>query len=244
MKIICVIPARGGSKRIPGKNLLLLNGTPLVAYSVGHALAAKQVSETYVSSDDPKILQVAEAMGAIPVLRPESLSHDKATSESALSHVLLWRRERGQSDPDLVVFLQPTSPARHKDDIDRAIETLISGGADSLFSGVINKALIWASNKGVPNPLNYNYELRRREQDMDIQYRENGSIYVFKPSVLSEKNNRLGGKIAIFEMETVTSFQIDEPIDLEICEAILRKPEFQLLASPGRKSDSVTTGAK
>ncbi|PAW78505.1 MAG: hypothetical protein B9S32_06160 [Verrucomicrobia bacterium Tous-C9LFEB] len=227
MKIIAIIPARGGSKRIRGKNVMSIGGAPLVAHSIRHCLAARQVDETYVTSDDEAILKLTAEMGATPVARPLELAGDTCTSESALIHVLDWRREQGLPDPDYLVFLQATSPVRRLDDIDRAIDTLRKQGADSLFSATINKALIWASNDGQLTPINYNFHQRRREQDMAIQYRENGSIYVLRPSVLRENNNRLGGKMTVYEMDTLSSFQIDEPIDVEICDFILRRPEFR-----------------
>lgn len=227
MKIIAIIPARGGSKRIVGKNLMPIGGAPLVAHSIRHCLVAKQVDETYVTSDDEQILKLTAELGATPVLRPPELAGDTCTSESALIHVLDWRREQGKEDPDLIVFLQPTSPVRRLDDIDRAINTLKKQGADSLFSGTINKALIWAVNDGAPSSINYNFHQRRREQDMAIQYRENGSLYVFRPSILREHNNRLGGKMTVYEMDSLSSFQIDEPIDVEICDFVLRRPEFR-----------------
>ena len=109
---IALIPARGGSKRIPRKNLLPLAGLPLVAHSIRHAIAAHAVSEVYVSTDDPEIADVARTFGAEVVMRPTELAGDQATSESALLHALDDRARRGLPDPELVVFLQPTSPVR------------------------------------------------------------------------------------------------------------------------------------
>src|SRR5437868_3714304 len=129
--IIAIIPARGGSKRLPGKNLRRLAGLPLVVHSIRHALRAAAVSETYVSTDDEEIARVSLAEGATVARRPPELATDQATSESALLHVLDERKKQGLPDPDLVVFLQCTSPWRRAGDIDGAIAALVEAGADS-----------------------------------------------------------------------------------------------------------------
>ena len=225
--VIAIIPARGGSKRIPRKNLVPIGGRPLVAHSIIHARQSKHVHEIYVSTEDAEIAEVARTHGAEVVPRPQELAGNEATSESALLHVLDDRIRRGLSDPDLVVFLQCTSPVRRPDDIDRAIETLLAANADSLFSACEYNRLIWAIRDGQPYSVNYDYYKRLREQDMKKQYRENGSIYVFHPPVLRQYNNRLGGRIAIYEMDYWSSFQLDTPKHLELIEWIMRRPEFQ-----------------
>lgn len=224
--VIAIIPARGGSKRIPSKNLLPLAGRPMLAHSIAHARAAASVSEVWVSTDDAAIAAVAVAEGARVVDRPAHLSDDHATSESALLHALDHRRAIGLPDPDLVVFLQATSPARRPHDIDGAVEALGSEGADSLFSACENSRFIWRVRGGLPESINYDYHARQREQDLPRQFRENGSIYIFKPSVLRETGNRLGGRMAVYEMDYWSSFQIDTPDHAELLEWILRRPAF------------------
>jgi YrbI family 3-deoxy-D-manno-octulosonate 8-phosphate phosphatase len=224
--VVALIPARGGSRRIPGKNLLTLRGEPLLVHTIRHALGARRVRETIVSTDDPEIAHVAERAGARVVMRPASLSTDTASSESALIHALDARTATGLPDPDLVVFLQATSPARRHDDIDAAIDTFVRTGIDTLFSACENNRLIWAAQSGGPVALNYDYHRRQREQEMPRQFRENGSIYVFRPDVLRRERNRLGGRIGIYEMDYWSSFQIDTPEHIELCEWIMRRPEF------------------
>jgi N-acylneuraminate cytidylyltransferase len=226
LHIIAIIPARGGSKRLPRKNLLSLGGRPLVGHSIRHAQQSRLVHEVYVSTEDPEIAEVACRYGAEVVLRPSELAGDEATSESALLHVLDDRVRRGLPDPDLVVFLQCTSPVRHPHDVDRAIETLLQADADSLFSACENHRLIWAVKEKQLCSLNYDYHRRQREQDMATQYCENGSIFVFRPAVLRQHKNRLGGKIAVYEMDYWSSFQLDTPDDVALLEWILRRPEY------------------
>ena len=224
--VIAIIPARGGSKRVPGKNLMSVAGRPLVAHSISHAQASHLVREVYVSTESDEIAAVARAHGAQVITRPQELAGDEATSESALLHVLDERNRQGLPDPDLVVFLQCTSPVRHSDDIDRAVAKLLREEADSLFSACENNRLIWALKDGQPWSVNYDYHSRRREQDMEVQYRENGSIYVFRPEVLRKQGNRLGGRIAVYEMDYWSSFQIDAAEHAELIEWVMRRPGY------------------
>ena len=219
--IVAIIPARGGSKRIPRKNLVPLNGKPLVAHTIEHGLGARQVDAVYVSTEDLEIADVARRWGAQVIERPVELAVDTASSESALRHAMGWL-EAQQVEPRLVVFLQCTSPVRASDDIDRAIDTLHASAADSLLSVCKNTQLFWGRREsGDLYSINYDFRRRKREQDLDVQYRENGSIYLFKPWVLDTFNNRLGGTIAVYEMGYWHSFQIDTPEDVELCSWIL-----------------------
>jgi YrbI family 3-deoxy-D-manno-octulosonate 8-phosphate phosphatase len=222
--VVAIIPARGGSRRVPSKNLLPLAGLPVVAHSIRHALAADAVETVYVSTDDPEIAAVARAEGATVVERPAAIATDRATSESALLHVLDTHRAQHGQDPELVVFLQATSPIRHAGDIDAAIALLRSANADSVFSAVRDRGLMWQLRDDGPEPLNYEPGSRPREQDMAPQYRENGSIYVFKPWVLREHGHRMAGRSVVYEMDTWTSFQLDTPEDAELLEWIARRP--------------------
>lgn len=224
--VLAIVPARGGSKRIPGKNLTLLCGEPLIAHTLRHARQSSRVTDLCVSTDDNDIAAVAQEHGAQVVFRPPEIANDTASSESALLHVLDDRRGRGIADPDIVVFLQCTSPVRRPDDIDRAIEQFVSEQVDTLFSAYPNDRLIWELGETGPTSINYNFKNRRRDQEMPVQYRENGSIYIFKPTVLREHKNRLGEQIGIFEMDYWASFQIDTPEHVRLIEWILQMPEY------------------
>lgn len=212
----------------------------MLAYSIDSALSAETVSEVYVSTDDQKIVALTEKMGATAVHRPIELAGDEATSESALLHVLNWRNEQGLSDPNLVVFLQCTSPVRRGDDIDGAVRQLIDHEVDSIFSAAENQLLVWSHRPGSqPASVNYDYKSRKREQDMDVQMRENGSIYVFKPEILRTLNNRLGGKMDIYEMDYWSSFQVDTPEHIELAEWILGRAEYAPATSFADRIDLV-----
>jgi N-acylneuraminate cytidylyltransferase len=221
--VIAIIPARGGSKRVPRKNLVPVGGQPLIAYTIQQALNAASVGTVYVSTDDDEIARHASALGTEVVVRPRELATDEATSESVLLHVLDTRARQGAVDPDLVVFLQCTCPIRAQDDIDRAVNTLERTGSDSLFSGCREAPFVWRREPDGLRSVTYDYRSRQRTQEWQPHYRENGSIYVFRPWVLRQNNNRLGGKIAVHEMEYWSSFDIDSKEDLVLVEWILER---------------------
>jgi YrbI family 3-deoxy-D-manno-octulosonate 8-phosphate phosphatase len=219
---LAIIPARGGSKGIPCKNVRLLAGKPLLAYSIEHALAARSVTRVVVSTDDDEISLVALQWGAEVVRRPAEISGDTASSESALLHVLDHLRETEAYEPDLVVFLQATSPMRDRGDLDAACSTLISDGADSLFSACRVEGFTWRRSGPSLAPVNYDPLNRPRRQDLqETVLEENGSFYVFHPRVLRAFGGRLGGRIAVYEMPRALSFQIDEPADIGLLEALM-----------------------
>jgi len=220
-RIIAVIPARGGSKGIPRKNLRLLAGKPLLAYSVEHARSTPAIARTFVSTDDDEIAAVARRYGAEVIRRPAEISGDEATSESALLHTLESLRQTEQYEPDLLVFLQATSPLRRPGDIQNAIETLQREQADSLFSACPLHGFVWRKEGEQHSSFTYDYRHRQRRQELGVDLVENGSIYVFKPWVLREHANRLGGRIACYRMHPLDSFQIDEPDDLVLFEQLL-----------------------
>lgn len=236
-RVLCIIPARGGSKRLPQKNLLRLCGKPLIAHTIEHARGARRVCRVVVSTDNPEIARVSRDCGAEVIVRPLQLSGDKASSESALLHVLEELGKEGYR-PELVVFLQCTSPVRTSQDIDRAVDMLLRGRADSLFSACRNERFLWRRIGKRLKPLNYDYRARPRDQDHPQEYRENGSIYVFRPEILERHGCRLGGKIAVYEMDYWSSFQVDALEHLGLCEWILerRNQSARLEVPNGRRA--------
>ncbi|NYG48483.1 N-acylneuraminate cytidylyltransferase [Bradyrhizobium sp. IAR9] len=221
-KTLAVIAARGGSKGIPHKNLLDLCGKPLIAWTVEQARAARGVDVVAVSSDSDQILAAAEAAGAVGVRRPDDISGDLASSESAWLHALdatdarMGRFER-------IVALQATSPIREPGDIENALATFDRDHLDSLLSVCeVEDYFNWHIGANGPEPINYDYHNRRMRQQIEKRYLENGSFYVLIPSLLREENNRLGGKIGFHVMERHKMFQIDRPEDVKLCAAIMR----------------------
>jgi len=222
---LAIIPARGGSKGIPRKNVQLLGGKPLIAHSIEHARKAGEITRVVVSTDDPEIADVARANGAEVVFRPADISGDYASSESALLHVLQHLDESENYQPDLVVFLQATSPIRKTGDLDQAIRKLREENADSLFSASRLNWFAWRVEGAQPLPLNYDHRNRPMRQVAPLDVIETGSFYIFKPWVLTDTGSRLGGRVAVYMTDFVESLQIDDPGDLDLLECLLRRIE-------------------
>jgi len=224
MNIISIIPARGGSKSIPKKNLVDFIGEPLILKTITQAQNSFNINRTIVSTDDKEIKDIALERKAEVIDRPKEISGDLATTESALLHVLDTLKIKENYIPDLVVLLQITSPLRKKTDIDLAIEQLITTKADSLISGSkFEDFLFWEHKEDTWEAVNYNPDNRGRRQDRNPQFVENGSIYVFKPDILYKFNNRIGGKMIVYEMEFWQSWQIDAYEEIELLEFYYKK---------------------
>ncbi|MFC1580601.1 cytidylyltransferase domain-containing protein [Thermodesulfobacteriota bacterium] len=223
MNIICIIPARGGSKGIPNKNIIDFCGKPLLAWSILQAKESQYVKEVYVSSNSEEILSVAMEYGARAIPRPDELSTDFATSESALRHAI-DEIETQERRVDLVVFLQVTSPLRASEDIDQAILQLLNKESDSLLSATVLDDLCAFKQQGEKLlGITYDPYNRGRRQTRDLFYHDNGSIYIFRPNILRSNNNRLGGKIEVYEMPFWQSIEIDEMTDLDIVRFYFKK---------------------
>ena len=217
MKIISIIPARGGSKSIPKKNLIDFMGKPLIVQTIEQSLSTQMINRTIVSTDCQEIAGVAKKHGAETFKRPDLISGDEASTESAMLHVLNALKEKENYIPEIVVLLQATSPLRKKNDIKNAINYFINNKGDSLISGTqFEDFLFWEQNNKDWLAVNYNPQKRMRRQDRKPQFVENGSIYMFKPDILYKFNNRIGGKMLLFQMEFWQTWEIDtyDEIDL------------------------------
>ena len=223
LSTIAIIPARAGSKGIAGKNLVRVCGQPLITWSVRQALGAKRIDSVWVSSDGDEILEAARNAGAQVVRRPAELASDTASSESAWLHAL-DQIERAGHKVSHVVGMQATSPVRESSDLDGALEQFERERLDSLLSvSEIQDFFVWEpAGGGAYRPVNYDYRDRRRRQAIRPQFRENGSFYIFRPDVLRNGNNRLGGRIGAYVMAAHKIFQIDSPEDVRLCEAVMR----------------------
>ena len=194
LSIQCIIPARGGSKEIPKKNIIDFCGKPLIEWTIEQCLASKYISCVWVSSDDQQILDIANTCGAKSIRRPDNISNDYSSSESAWIHAIKFIESTNKID--LIVAPQVTSPLRETKDIDKAIEIFNKEGCDSMFSSIETEDLFfWQRDQhNFLKSVNYNYMNRERRQDGKNQIIENGSFYLFKPEIIKKYNNRLGGK--------------------------------------------------
>lgn len=219
-----IIPARAGSKGIPGKNLLDLCGKPLIAWSILQARAASRIDSVWVSSDGDEILGIAGEYGAGTIRRPEEIAGDTASSESAWLHAIDVIEQQTGEPVDLVVGMQATSPIREPSDLDAALSVYAEGHYDSLLSvSPIEDFFVWEEKEdGSFVSVNYDYRNRKLRQQIRRQFRENGSFYIFTPGLLRETCNRLGGKIGKYEMAFYKMFQIDSPEDVRICEVLMK----------------------
>jgi N-acylneuraminate cytidylyltransferase len=206
---------------MPRKNVLPVAGRPLIAHTIAQARASRHITRIIVSTDDEEIALVSRNAGADVIPRPQEISGDLTTSEIAIAHALDYLRVSEGYVPELVVFLQCTSPVRKPNDIDRAIETLHSEQADSILSVSPSHKFLWAEVDGVVTSLNYDFRNRPRRQDMLPQYIENGSIYAFKTEMFHNTRNRLGGKIALHIMDEDAGWDIDSPFEMKIAEMLL-----------------------
>ncbi|UCD13729.1 MAG: acylneuraminate cytidylyltransferase [Thermoplasmatales archaeon] len=217
MKIVSIIPARGGSKGIPRKNIKMLGGKPLISYVINSSLASKYISETYVSTDDKEIAKISREFGAKIIKRPSNISTDNTSSEEVLLHFA------DNVDFAILILLQCTSPLTRSEDIDGALDLYFSSKFDSVLSvckdsgGFLCGGFTWDENG---KSFNFDYKERPRRQDMKKFYRENGAIYIVSKENLIKYKCRLCGKVGIYEMPKERSFEIDEPEDFEFLNKI------------------------
>ena len=244
--IVAIIPARGGSKGIPKKNIIDFCGKPLIAWSIQNAIQSELVQDVHVSSDSDEILEVSKAYGAKVIKRPSELALDTTPSELALIHAL-EHIEPLHKNVDLIVFLQVTSPLRLAEDIDTSIRMLYDNSADSLFSCnilddfLIDTNTIWEKNSNDHLvSVTYDYQNRLRRQDHKSQYLENGSIYLTKPEILKTCNNRLGGSICFYPMKHAwQAFEIDSPEGVEICQWYMQNKLLTLKQGTSIDADEI-----
>jgi CMP-N,N'-diacetyllegionaminic acid synthase len=222
MSTLAIIPARGGSKGIPGKNLADVAGRPLISWSIRQALRARLVDRAIVTTDSEEIAAVARQWGAeTPFMRPAHLATDTATTESAMFHALDELAKTGY-EPETVVLLQPTCPVRKPGSIDAAITLLETVGADSVVGVREIHPFLWYRPQDAR--ADYDYRNRPRRQDVpddERTYEETGCLYLARTAIMKETGNRIGGRIALYQMENVESIDIDAPSDLVVATAIL-----------------------
>jgi YrbI family 3-deoxy-D-manno-octulosonate 8-phosphate phosphatase len=217
-----VIPARGGSKGIIGKNLRVVGGKPLIAHTILAARAPRRVDRVIVSTDDPAIAQVSERFGAEVVWRPADLASDTASSEAALLHALDGLAADGGYQPELLAFLQCTSPLTLAEDIDGTLGLLLEQGADSALAVARFHYFLWRLGGDGALGINHDKRVRPRRQDREAEYLETGAVYAMRVAGFRVARHRFFGKTALYEMPAERVCEIDESVDLEVAEVLLR----------------------
>lgn len=222
MTILCVIPVRGGSKGVPGKNARLVAGKPLVAWSIEQALAAGL--DVLVSTDDEALAEIARGAGAdVPFRRPAKLAQDTTPTEPVIEHAIAHRVAAGRR-PDAVMLLQATSPVRLPGTIARAVQQFAETGVDSLVGVVAQTPFFWHPVADGSATAEYDPGARPRRQDLrpdDYFYKETGSLYLTRTEIYEREHNRIGGRVGLFVMDEAEGVDIDTLVDLRIAEQVL-----------------------
>lgn len=223
-KIVGIIPARGGSKGIPRKNLYDFCGKPLIAYTIEAGLNSKYIDKVVLSTEDDEIAQVARKYGAEVIKRPEELAQDATKTAPVLVQVVEELKKQGY-DPDIIVTLQPTSPLRGADVIDKVIEKLENSDCDSVFSGmkVFKYQPRWERDNNGKLKALYDYHLRPRRQDVtEFCYEENGAVYAITKEAFEKYHDMLGNNVEVIEMTDMDSAELDTQFDLILIEQLLK----------------------
>lgn len=228
--VITIIPARGGSKGVPRKNIRLLEGKPLVAYTIEAALHSGMVDRVFVSTDDDEIAQVAKKFGAEVIPRPAELAGDKVTLEPVIKHALDYLKETERYVPDFVSCIQPTSPLLKPEIVAACVKKVKEEGFDSCITAFLPDTYEWkwtpVINKG---NVEVGYEPERPvmkrvvRQDLPKTYHENGAFYITKTPLFHEVGHRWGGKMGIVEMAPLDSLQVDSEDQFWYIGQILKK---------------------
>jgi len=222
-RIIAIIPARGGSKGIPRKNVLPLCGKPLIGWTIEAARAARHVDRVVVSTDDSEIASVSKRFGADVVWRPEEISGDLASSEDALLHVLEHLEQSEGCRPEIVVFLQCTSPLTAAKDIDGTVEIVLNGQADTALATVPFHYFLWKRNaQGDSVGINHDKSIRMLRQETEPQFLETGAVYVMRADGFRRAKARFFSRTAMYVMPAERCWEIDDPVDFQIAEVLLR----------------------
>jgi N-acylneuraminate cytidylyltransferase len=217
---VAIIPARGGSKELKGKNIKKLLGHPLIAYSIIAAQRSKYISQVYVSTDNKKIALNAKKYGAKIIDRPINLATSTASSDLAVLHGI--KSIENQIKFDHVLYLQVTCPLREEKDIDKAIELYLKKKADCLFTSIELHADMWKYKKDLVKPYHSSFKFIGNRSNSRINVVDNGSFYITNKKLFKKFNRRLAGKkICSYRMKKWTIFDIDNKNDFEIVEWLL-----------------------
>ncbi len=221
-KFYIIIPLRKGSKRIKNKNTILIKNKMLFEYTLDKIIIKNFFYKIFINSNDKTIKNWALKNKISFLDRSKKNQGDKSTTESVILETINKKKDEILFDKNShIILLQCTSPLRNKNDLENCIKHYINGKFDSLFSGFVSKNLFWGKNKKKLTPVNYNLFNRKREQEMNEQIIENGSIYIFNLLKFLKYKNRLFENIGVYLMNKINSMQVDEKEDLEILEKFI-----------------------
>ncbi|HHT9158301.1 MAG: flagellar modification protein B [Planctomycetes bacterium GWF2_39_10] len=230
MSVLCTICARGGSKGVPGKNIKNLLGKPLIAYTIEQALSNRLINRVVVSTDSEKIANVAKQYGAeVPFMRPQFLATDEASKLPVIKHAIKYYVENLNFNPNYVIDLDPTSPLRTSEDIEKCLNLIMNDcNCDLVITG-------YKSNK---NPYFNMVEINSdgfaclskkpekqivRRQDAPVVYAMNASVYIWKTDVLFNQTDVVAGKVKLVAMPEERSIDIDSEVDFKLVEYFMKE---------------------
>lgn len=226
MKCLAVVPARGGSRTIPRKNLILLAGKPLIAHAIERANLAQTIDRVVVSTDDGEIAAIARKYGAAVVQRPLEISGDSSPSEAALLHTLDFLREAENYEPDLLILLQCTSPLTLPEDIDGTVRALLDENADSALAVVPFHYFLWRRDgDGDSRGINHDKQIRPMRQQLEPQFLETGAVYVMRTAGFKQARHRFFGRTAMYVMPPQRCLEIDDAGDLRVAEILMHEQQ-------------------
>lgn len=223
--IVAIIPARGGSKGVPRKNIKLIGGKPLIFYSIAEAKKSKYITRVIVSTEDKKITKIAKSFGAEVVKRPITLARDNSKTISAIRHVINFLEKNEKYPVDTLVILQPTSPFRNVYDIDSCIKKFINNKFESIVSiSEPAKSPYWmfTMKKGSLKPILKINKKHHRRQDLPKIYELNGAVYVTSRQIVMEKNTILSDRMGGYIMPIERSIDIDNKFDFKIANLLMK----------------------
>jgi len=224
--IVAIIPARGSSKTIPRKNIKLLNGKPLIYYTIEKAQRSKYVNRIAVSTEDEEIARIAQDCGVEVILRPLELAQDDTPSLPVFQQVIKHLEEVENFHPDIIVILQPTSPLRTAEDINGAIEKFLQSNCDSVVSVCEAEHpphWMYTLEADRLKPVIEGAERITQRQDAPGVYRLNGAVYVTRRHIIMEQNRVLGEDTQAYVMPSERSIDIDTELDFRVAELLLRE---------------------
>lgn len=235
-QVLAIVPARGGSKGIPGKNIKRLGGFPLIAYSIAAGLQAHSVNRVLVSTDDENIARVAREWGAeVPFLRPAELAQDNTTDWPVFDHALRWLEENEGYQPEIVVQLRPTSPFRRVSHIDDAVGLLRENAqADAVRTVCLpreNPFKMWLDDDGWMQPLMKGYgeePYNQPRQELPVAWWQTGSVDACRARTIRELRSMTGRRILPLKMSATDVIDMDSPADWEMAETLLASGRLQL----------------
>jgi len=231
--ILALIPARGGSKGIPNKNIRPLLGKPLIAYTINAAIGSKVFDRIIISTDSPEIKKVSLEYGAeVPFMRPKNLAQDNTPMIPVIQHALKFLKGKENIYPDIIVLLQPTSPLRKPEHIRLTLDKFLKSGADSVITVCETRQSPYSMLKFSKDKISYftkdaftksGKERYTRRQDLPKVYISSGAVYITRPDIITRENKILGQDTRAVIMKQEDSIDVDTLIDFKLAELILRE---------------------